>query len=301
MPKLIQCPYCHELNLKPYAARIRENYPHTLRVICCKCGLIFSNPQATPEELSVFYQNYYDKGNFVTWKQKTLIWKARFDKSHTDKRNSYIFNNLVDVRSGFKWLEIGAGLGKLSYIAKSKGLSVTVSEIDNDAIEFLNKQMGFTDILPGDLESLYQTNLLIDENYDIVVMNHVLEHVIDLFTTLNIVHHILKPRGIFYIGVPNLDSFGYTIYRAMCYLTMKIPGIVDGIEHTYGFTPRTLRQCLHKAQFEIKQIRTKGKDETISTLVETWHERGISKALVAFSETIFKTRMECIAIKRNNV
>lgn len=297
MSQLIQCPYCGDSSLKPYAARIQKNYPHSLRVVCCRCGLIFSNPQATPEELDIFYQNYYDKGNFTQWKEQILAWKDSFDKGLTNEGNNNIYKYLPHI-PGAKWLEIGAGLGKLSYIAKSKGFDVTVTEIDNDASTFLITKMGFNNCLIGNIECLYSTNQLLDNFYDIVVLNHVLEHVNNLFGTLDLVHRILKPNGVCYIGVPNLDNFGYSLYRTLCYLTMRIPGIIDGNEHTFGFTPKTLRQCLERLNFQIRSIRTFGKGETIPSLLETRRKRGVRKAIVALAESVFSTRMDCVAIKK---
>ena len=64
-----QCPLCKQTKFKPYATRIEQNSPHVLRVTCKNCGLIFSNPQATPEE----FQHYYDKGIFSAWN-----WKSKF-------------------------------------------------------------------------------------------------------------------------------------------------------------------------------------------------------------------------------
>jgi len=297
MPKLISCPLCNTYNFKPYAARVRENYPHVLRVICKDCGLILSNPQATLEELSVFYQNYYDKGNFIDWKQKIKSWKDNFDRKLIPDEAPFLFKNLPSaLNQTVKWLDVGAGLGLLSYTAKSKGFAVTATDLDDDAVFFLKTEMGLENVFLGSIEGLYPATLK-DEEYDVVVMNHVLEHVTDLILTLDTVHQVLKPNGIFYIGVPNLNNFGYHFYNFICHFLMKIPGIVDGIEHTFGFTPTTLRLCLQKTGFEVRKIRTFGKGETPSSLLKTLRERGFRKASVAFFESIVPTRMDCIAIK----
>ncbi len=298
MPDLISCPLCNTYNFKPYAARVRENYPHVLRVRCMDCGLILSNPQATQSELSVFYQNYYDKGNFIDWKQKILDWKDNFDQGVRVGEDPFLFKN-IPLNQTVKWLDVGAGLGLLSYIAKSKGFVVTATDLDDDAVLFLEKEMGLENVFQGSLDSLYPSKIN-DGEFEVVIMNHVLEHVTDLMGTLNIVNRVLKPNGVFYIGVPNLDNFGYHLYNFVCHLLMKIPGIVDGIEHTFGFTPKTLRLCLQKNGFEVRQIRTFGKGETLASLVKTWRVRGIRKAGVAFFESIVPTRMDCVAIKRPN-
>ena len=169
---------------------------------------------------------------------KILNWREKYDEGLCPDSNPFLFNNL-DIEVKYNWLEIGAGLGKLSYTAKSKGFSTTVTEVDKDAISFLKEEMGFNCVLLGEIQELFP-QLIKNESYDIVVLHHVLEHVTNLQETLSSVFQLLKPGGLLYIAVPNLDNFGYRLYRAFCYLTMKIPEIVDGIEHTYGFTPKTL-------------------------------------------------------------
>lgn len=76
-----------------------------------------------------------------------------------------------------------------------------------------------------------------------------------------------------------LDTIFIILFATSC---IKIPGIVDGIEHTFGFTPTTLRLCLQKTGFEVRKIRTFGKGETPSSLLKTLLERGFRKASVAF-------------------
>lgn len=300
MSQVTKCPYCNMLNVKPYAARIREHYPHCLRVVCQDCGLIFAYPQATPEELETFYKNYYDKGNFQGWKESVQQWKVdcdadRLPSEHQEVNRvaSRLFNAVSKDTRGLHWLEIGAGLGQLSYLAKGKGFDVAVTDLDNDAIDFMRTVMEIHQAYLGDITSLP----LPGEKYDIVVIHHVLEHVTCLFSTLRAIYRVLRPGGLVFVGVPNMSSSGYKFYRVASFLTFKIPGIVDGMEHTFGFTPQTLRQCLQKEGFHVQSIRTFGEGNNLASVLSTRREKGLKKAAVALAQSIFHIKIECIAAK----
>lgn len=306
MPNIIACPYCRKYNFKPYAARIYENAPHHLRCICKSCGLIFANPQATSQELGDFYQQYFDRGNFSGWKDEVREWKIsvetdpmykvkEIDRIATRIRNA--INNYCTSNDphSIQMLEVGAGLGGLAYLAKKRGYNVSVTELDADAIIFLKDEMGIQNSFLGDL-----SNISLPENfYDVVVIHHVLEHVNDLFGTLYTINRILKLNGVIFIGVPNLQNMGYKINRTLSFMTFNIPDIVDGIEHTFGFTPKTLDNCLRKSGFETKSIKTFGKGDELVKLISNLRDRP-KKAIIRVFENIFHTKMECVAIKINN-
>jgi 2-polyprenyl-3-methyl-5-hydroxy-6-metoxy-1,4-benzoquinol methylase len=306
MPQIIACPFCNGYNFKPYAARIYENAPHHLRCICKTCGLIFANPQATPQELETFYQQYFDRGNFTGWKDEVRQWKicVDTDPNYIMKEIDRIairIQNAVDKYCPTKdpnsvyMLEAGAGLGGLAYLAKNHGYNVSVTELDADAIIFLKDEMGIQNSFLGDL-----SNIPLPESfYDIVVIHHVLEHVNDLFGTLNTINKILKPDGVIFIGVPNLKSIGYKLNRAISFMTFNVPDIVEGIEHTFGFTPKTLDNCLKKSGFETKSIKAYGKGDGIKKLISNFSDSP-QKALIRVFENIFHTKMECVAIKVRN-
>jgi 2-polyprenyl-3-methyl-5-hydroxy-6-metoxy-1,4-benzoquinol methylase len=293
MPTLLyDCPLCNSSRLKPYSARFRINAPHILRVICKECGLIFANPQATYAELKMFYQEYYDKGNFIGSKNELIHWKKKYNDGVISKETP-LFERLLELGNS-NWLDIGAGLGRLSYIASTNGYMTTQTEVDEDAVQFLKKEMGFSNVLVGDLNDLYPIYLK-EQAYDVIILYHSLEHIINLGRTMEIVYKLLKPGGYLYIGVPNLGNIAYHIHRNLNFIANKIPDIVDGIEHTYAFTPKTLSSCLSRHTFTDIRIRTHGKLDGYLSIVK--REKSMNKRLVAIAESFFHTRMECLSRK----
>ena len=61
------------------------------------------------------------------------------------------------------------------------------------------------------------------EKYDVVILNHVIEHFTDLISDLQKIKKIIKPNGIIYVGIPNIELFGRGQFQNA---------------HTYYFTPK---------------------------------------------------------------
>jgi SAM-dependent methyltransferase len=78
-----------------------------------------------------------------------------------------------------------------------------------------------------------------DKTLDVVSMNQVLEHTKDIFFIFSEVSRVLKPNGIFLVGVPNLAAWHDRLMLAVGRQPsgMKVLG-----PHVRGFTPHGLRK-----------------------------------------------------------
>ena len=87
-----------------------------------------------------------------------------------------------------------------------------------------------------------------DENiFDVITLNHILEHIIEPNTFMRNIKRILKDNGILTIGVPNHDSLVARLYRTRWY-GWAVP------EHTWHFDKKSLADLLHKNGFKIKDM-----------------------------------------------
>src|SRR5437660_832602 len=73
--------------------------------------------------------------------------------------------------------------------------------------------------------------------FDLVLCNHVLEHVQDLTTTLAEISRVLKPTGRLYIAVPNGHGLCDSIYRYL----------FEGGDHVNRFTRQGLTTLVERA------------------------------------------------------
>jgi len=107
--------------------------------------------------------------------------------------------NITDYLEGLsagKILDIGCGLG---WILSSLG-----NGWDKHGIEiskFASKHASqFGNIYNGSIDEYS------GKEFDVIVMNHVIEHLSDPLGALNKIKSFLKPNGIFIIGTPDFDS-----------------------------------------------------------------------------------------------
>lgn len=262
--------------------------------------MIWAFPPASSEQLAAFYQNYYDERHMRGTKEWTRRWKVDLDSgqvaieaSELHATAARLFAAIPPNLTGLRWLEVGAGLGQFSYLAKRQGFEVTITDLDYDALNFASSELGINETFQGDLEAA----ALASGSYDVVVIHHVLEHVGDLKGTLAEIHRLLRPGGFLFVGVPNLASSGYLGYRALSFLRFRIPGIVDGVEHTLGFNMRTLAMSLGNAGFDVKRIEARGKGLPLSQALSYLRAFGPYRTSIHVAEAVFHTKIECIATK----
>lgn len=292
------CPLCGKSSAKAYAATARVDSPHPLRLQCRHCAMIWAHPAASVELLAQLYSRYYDKRHFAGSKESAQRWRLALDsgvvRSDDEELHALakrLFGKVPLSAHTRRWLEVGAGLGQLSYLAHRTGFDVSVTDLDADALAFIKSEFGITKTYQGPLESL----TLEDSSFDTIVIHHVLEHVSNMRAELNAIGRILRPGGVLFVGVPNLSSLGYTLYRTMAFWTFRIPGIVDGVEHTLAFTPNTLTRSLVACGFKVRHLETRGNGLRPSQLRSYRRRVGTRKTLVRIAEALFHTKIECYA------
>jgi 2-polyprenyl-3-methyl-5-hydroxy-6-metoxy-1,4-benzoquinol methylase len=88
----------------------------------------------------------------------------------------------------------------------------------------------------------YVTELDARPQFDIVVMNHVLEHVADPVGFLRDIQRRIKPGGVLHIAVPNVASWSARLSGWASYEPY----------HLMYFTPATLRRTVEQAGFVVE-------------------------------------------------
>ena len=253
----VKCSLCENDNFFYHSVMAKKGYPGIIKVQCKECGLVYTNPRMTDEELDAFYQNYYSKLAMAeeNFKEKVLLAKE-MNKDYLIDQEFYK-ENILKYKDGGRYLEIGGGLGFQAWVASRLGFEVFVTEYDKEAAEFAREHFGLVNYQLGDLHKIkYESS-----SFDFISCWHCIEHVQDLDIFLKEVFRILKPGGVFYFTTPNLGSSLYRGYRVYKLLTLSIPKIIDGIEHTYGLSPNTAEKLCEKYGFEKIKIYSFGRSK----------------------------------------
>jgi SAM-dependent methyltransferase len=141
-------------------------------------------------------------------------------------------------------LDIGCGNGKYLSFLKHHGWNVRGVEIGESGAKAA-KELFDIDVHVGPLE----TAPFDEESFDYISMFHSLEHVYDPRETVANVYELLKRDGVFYVEVPNVDSFGARI-DGEHWFHWDMP------RHIWGFSNNSLRRLVECSGFRIVEMTT---------------------------------------------
>lgn len=231
-----KCPICYSESLRGYAIDTIRKGPHISRVQCSSCKLVFANPMADEKELEEYYTHYYEKEHYEAMNYKAFILNHFSRIQHLQpesiKKEARHLNGLV---SGSKFLDVGCGLGLGLAYANQFDCELYATEFDQGALDFVSDRFSVK-TFKGDVWSAdYQ-----DYFFDFVHISHVIEHVIDPRAYIKEMRRIVKPGGIIAIGTPDISSNLYQIHRWVNLLRLRVPDVIDGLEHTYIFPKNVL-------------------------------------------------------------
>jgi 2-polyprenyl-3-methyl-5-hydroxy-6-metoxy-1,4-benzoquinol methylase len=272
--------------------KFQKGFPHNSRTICKSCGIVFANPVADEQELNAFYKNYYDKGNFgnLQYKQKTISQFENIQKA-TIQELLKLDRNVKYYTGEGNYLDVGFGLGFHLYIAQKLGYHVYGTELDKDCIDFVQPYILSAQLYNGDLLSAkYENN-----QFDIINICHVIEHLIDPNSYLLELNRIVKNKGLIIVSTPNIGALAYQIFRAVNFLRFKIPLIVDGLEHTVIFNQKNLRTVIENHGFAIVDQYTESVNDSFSNI---WKSNlSLRKKVVRYLQTFVKINQVIVAKK----
>lgn len=262
-------------------------------VICKKCGLIQSNPRMTAENYRFFYESdeyrrLYEGNNFL----------KNYETFYTNGCGDSIFQTLIkhkNLKDITSVLEFGAGGGwnLLPFIKQE--IFVKGYDFSRELVK-MGKRKNIN-LVQGSLSD-------IEGKYDIIILNHVLEHLTDFKTSVKKLKQHLNTGGIFYIAVPDIKNFSMgqlqaahtyyfslltlQYYMAQCGLKMISNGVAEKI-HLYAIFEdggESLNEEFLSGQYEeMKMIIKK------YSLDEICNKLSLTRYLKTVMRPIFHTRL----------
>jgi len=211
---------------------------------CCQCNLVFVNPLPSCEDLEYYYANQYaaDLKSYMPVYSKHLQRKSK-------RLIKYLQNNIHENNKTPWLLEIGSSYGHFLNVAKSVGWHVKGVEIDEKAAKYAMNTWDVDTYIGTAEEYLEQTA----KKFDIIVMSHVLEHLLDPFDIVKLIADHLEKNGYFVLTVPNIDSLASRI-NGKTWEWMIPPA------HIFYFSPKTLEMTLQRSGFKIISLKTRKGD-----------------------------------------
>lgn len=162
------------------------------------------------------------------------------------KQFANIFAKRVEIIKWFKKdgrvLEIGSSTGEM--LTQFKDWEVLGIEPSQTAVQIARSRKINT------LHTTFEKAELPKNYFDVIIMNHVLEHVADPIQVVNKIYTILKLGGIVLIDVPNFGSLSSKLMKS------KWPYLLTN-EHNWHFTKESLEFLLQKNGFKLVYWETR--------------------------------------------
>lgn len=194
-------------------------------VRCRSCGFVFTSPRFSPEDYDRIYQGIPTphEGDSAFDPAKT----ARFRRLARAVRRH--------IGPG-PHLDFGCGDGTfLRVLGYPEGLGFEIGPPGR-------RRAGPADIITGNWADVGGSSDIPSQSMDFVTAFDVLEHLPRIREDVALLRGVLKPGGLFFVSVPNVQSMAARIMGRRWNMLL--------LEHLWYFSPDTLRAFLERSGFE---------------------------------------------------
>lgn len=163
--------------------------------------------------------------------------------------------SLIGINRKLRILDIGAATGEFINEANNAGHIATGIEPSSGAREVAKNNYNI-ELVNADIEDLN------DNEFDVIHMNHVLEHLYDPADSLRKIHKVLNEHGYLIIEVPQQFESNLDRLRNLLNFNKRKQFGIYSLHHTYFFKPANLSALIEKNGFSIEYIATANPDRT---------------------------------------
>lgn len=214
------CPICKQ--------SIFTEFRHSL-LMCSNCNVVVSK---------LFWEKRPSRQESEDWFDERFInnispWVKRFEKWNNKRTISRLKNLKLQ---GSKLLEVGVGTGSFLLEAKKNNYNVEGCDVSRKIAERIFQLYGIK-VYSGGISDINKNQ------FDIVVMNHVIEYPEDPIQFLKDVYQLIKPGAKIHVAVPNVSCLeayfpGWNSYEPY---------------HLLFYTPKALEFTIKNAGFIIEK------------------------------------------------
>lgn len=232
----VPCAICGTHNTRLLATKGEFGWD-TYVSICRDCGLVFLNPRWTKEDYQNFYVAEYDK----------VLRSDPAKVEEKEKRKGNIVWQRVKpfFPDGAKnVLDIGCAMGWTLAMIKQDYPEVNIFGIEpSERYRKHAHEVVGVDVIATDVDSDWYKEY--QNKFDVIIMRHVAEHLLDPLGAFRKIAHVLSPKGVFYLATPDMmhpdGSLTSFWYRSV---------------HTYYFAAETLQRLMAKAGMEALTLKS---------------------------------------------
>jgi SAM-dependent methyltransferase len=249
------------------------------------------------ENLSLFYvQGFEDQFKYYQCGNCKLVNLNLENINHTQNQQKYVFlysppkdyekvkgsldaynfvAKYVPVKGSF--MDIGCGYGSILYFFKKFGWDVKGLELSQELADCVKEKLN-VDVEVSDFLK-YEKDL---NQFDLVSLRQVLEHLPDSVLALKKISAMLKPNGYGYFEFPNINGFSHRLQRTrnkISFLKKKYdPSFAPG--HCNEFSKSTFEYLLKETGFRLIRWETYSKKPLSNFIYNHFHFGTKARAII---------------------
>ena len=233
-----------DLKGKPY----RRHY-----LLCKNCCHFLSQYEFSLKNLysDEYMESTYGEKIFKTFNRIINLPKKKSDNAQRIKRIEKFVKQKLNKKK-ITLLDIGSGLGVFPHSVKKIGWKCFALDPDKRAVQHINKNLG----IKAFHKDFLKVNKIEKNNFDVITLNKVLEHVEKPIIMLKKANKFLNNNGLIYIEVPDGTE------------ASKVSKTREefGVDHIHVFSMRSLSLMVKNAGFKILKIERIREPSTKFTL-----------------------------------
>jgi SAM-dependent methyltransferase len=229
-----RCPSCHDADASvllraPDRFHGRSELYTLMR--CPACSLVWIDSPPTPEDMGRHYGPDYDRAISSTGEATVERWRGRCE-------------TIARYKQGGRILDLGCSSGSFLSALSRDHWQLFGIEMSQEVAERARKRCGATVFVGDILDAKFPAN-----HFDAITCIHVFEHVYKPREVLTKVAEWLKPGGVFYTLMPNIDSAAFRFFKSYWY-ALELP------RHLFHFSPRSLAYLTDSVGLKTLSLKT---------------------------------------------
>lgn len=179
-------------------------------VTCQECGCGFLQSENNAEAYLDYYMSDFSRAP---------QYYDMFEKTDVDDYFEHIYREISKVcKEKVRVLDFGGSWGELAQYLTNRNSNWKVDVLDpNEKCNFAVTGKGLKVINASSVDFRRK----IDEKYDVIIMNHIAEHICNLEETMCYLREFLSDDGVIFFEIPDVEDYADNIAPPYMYLTYE--------------------------------------------------------------------------------
>jgi SAM-dependent methyltransferase len=258
------CPICGKVGARPRLAapdRFHGRKEKYTLLRCAGCSLVWLDNPPKPEEMHLHYTEAYDRLISASGEDSPVRWRHR---------NAA----LAPYMQSGALLDLGCSSGAFLQSLDSKKWSLYGIEMSAESAKKAEEKTGAQIFVGNILDAQFPP-----ESFDVITCFDVLEHLYEPTKIMAKVAEWLKPGGIFYVLIPNIDSAEGRVFGSYWH-GLELP------RHLFHYCPASLKFLAESVGLKAVSIETRRNPAVGVSLRYVWDDVfsafGIHRTSVAY-------------------